>query len=338
MSINLFVRRSLCVVAALAFMVSPNGNAAEKKDAVKDKSAAEKQMALTPETAGPDFAVMGEYVGTVDGVALGAQVIALGDGQFTAVLLPGGLPGAGNTTLRSEMTGTRTDDITTFAGEGGKGSIKGTAFTGTDAAGKTFTLTKTQRQSPTLGAVAPAGAIILFDGSNTDAWDKGSKDDAGFLKVGAITKQKLTSFSLHLEFRLPFKPFGRGQDRCNSGVYIHQTYEFQVLDSFGLPLANNHTGSLYTVLAPKLNMVFPPLTWQTYDIDFTGPGFDAEGKKNRNARATVRLNGVVVQDDIEIQNGTGANKKRPELPEGGNLLLQDHGNPVVFRNIWLVAK
>lgn len=338
MSFNLSVSRSLCVIAALAFIISPDGNAAEKKDAAKDKSAAEKQMALTPETAGPDFAVMGEYVGTVDGVALGAQVIALGEGQFTAVLLSGGLPGAGHTTGRSEMTGTRTDDTTTFIGEGGKGSIKGTAFTGTDATGKTFTLTKTQRQSPTLGAVAPAGAIILFDGTSTDAWDKGSKDDAGFLKVGAITKQKLTSFSLHLEFRIPFKPFGRGQDRCNSGVYVHQTYEFQVLDSFGLPLANNHAGALYTVLAPKLNMVFPPLTWQTYDIDFTGPGFDAEGKKNRNARANVRLNGVVVQDNIEIENGTGANKKRPELPEGGNLLLQDHGNPVVFRNIWFVAK
>jgi hypothetical protein len=91
-------------------------------------------------------------------------------------------------------------------------------------------------------------------------------------------------------------------------------------------------------LRPLTNMVFPPLSWQTYDIDFTGPGFDASGSKQSNARATVRLNGVVVQDNIEIAHGTGANKKRPELPEGGHLLLQDHGNPVVFRNIWFVPK
>jgi hypothetical protein len=308
--------------------------AAEKKS----KEEVEKQMALSAETAGPDFAVMGEYVGEIAGKPLGAQVIALGDGQFTAVLLPGGLPGAGYTEGRVELSGQRNDVVTTFTGAGGTGKITGDMLSGTDANGKAFSAKKIQRQSPTLGAKAPAGAVILFDGTTTDAWEKGAKDADGHLKVGALSKQKLTSFSLHLEFRLPFKPFGRGQDRCNSGVYVHQTYEFQVLDSFGLPLANNHGGALYTVLPPLTNMVFPPLSWQTYDIDFTGPGFDASGSKQSNARATVRLNGVVVQDNIEIAHGTGANKKRPELPEGGHLLLQDHGNPVVFRNIWFVPK
>jgi Domain of Unknown Function (DUF1080) len=316
--------------------------AAEKKEKI-DKSAAEKQMALTVETAGPDYAVMGEYVGTVvdkagAGKPLAAQVMAQGDGNFNAVLLPGGLPGAGYTEGRGELTGVRTDGTTTFTGAGGKGTIIAEDFTGTDAQGQAFTLKKIVRVSSTLGAKPPAGAKILFDGTNTDAWDKGSMDEQGNLKVGALTKEKLTSFNLHIEFRLPFKPFGRDQDRCNSGVYVHQTYEFQVLDSFGWPIANNYAGSLYTVIPPLVNMVFPPLSWQTYDIDFTGPGFDADGKKNRNARATIRLNGVVVQDNIDIASGTGANKKSPELPEGGNLLLQDHGNPVVYRNIWVVAK
>ncbi len=302
--------------------------------AEKNGKAAEKQMALTPETAGPDFAIMGEY----SGEGLGAQVIALGDGQFTAVLLPGGLPGAGYTEGRTELTGTRTDATATFSGNGAEGTVTGDTFSGKDASGKAFSLKKIVRESPTLGAKPPEGAIILFDGTNAEAWEKGAMNDQGHLKVGCLTKNKLTSFALHLEFRLPFKPFGRGQDRCNSGVYIHQTYEFQVLDSFGLPFANNHGGALYTVKPPDVNMIFPPLSWQTYDIDFSGPGFDAAGMKIKNARATVRLNGVVVQNDIEIEHGTGANKKRPELPEGGHLLLQDHGNPVVYRNIWYVAK
>jgi hypothetical protein len=184
--------------------------------------------------------------------------------------------------------------------------------------------------------------VVLFDGTNVDAWDDKAKIQtvAGekVLSVGPETKAKFTSYQLHVEFRLPFKPTVKGQDRGNSGVYIHHTYEFQVLDSFGLVPKNNDIGALYTLVEPKVNACFPPLTWQTYDIDFTGPQFDAAGKKEKNARATVKLNGITVQDDLEIPHGTGANKKRPETPEGGPLWLQDHANQVVFRNIWLLPK
>jgi hypothetical protein len=155
------------------------------------------------------------------------------------------------------------------------------------------------------------------------------------LGVGQETTAKFTSYQLHVEFRLPFKPTVKGQDRGNSGIYIH---EFQVLDSFGLVPKNNDIGALYTMVEPKVNGCLPPLTWQTYDIDFSGPQFDASGMKVKNARATVKLNGITVQDDLEIPHGTGANKKRPETPEGGPLWLQDHGNQVVYRNIWLLPK
>jgi hypothetical protein len=315
------------------------GTADDDQDKKDKKAAADKDLAVDPAQAGPDFAVQGEYAGTSGAAKLGAQVIALGDGVFKAALLPGGLPGDGYTgSGRKELDGKRGDAGTVFSGAGGSGTISGDRFTGTDAAGQAFTLTKVLRQSPTLGAKPPAGAVVLFDGGSTEAWNNGKKDERGNLMAGAETKRNFTSYQLHVEFLLPFKPFGKGQDRGNSGVYVHHTYEFQVLDSFGLEPEKNLTGSLYTVVAPKLNMCFPPLSWQTYDIDFTGPAFDAAGKKSANARVTVRLNGVVVQDDLEIERGTGANKNRAETPQGGPLWLQDHGNPVAFRNVWLVEK
>jgi hypothetical protein len=171
-------------------------------------------------------------------------------------------------------------------------------------------------------------------------WDDKAKIETiggeKLLACGPETKRSFTSYNLHVEFRTPFKPTAKGQERGNSGVYIHHTYEFQVLDSFGLVPENNYTGSLYTMIPPLVNACFPPLTWQTYDIDFHGPQFDAAGMKKANASATVKLNGIVVQDKLDIPHGTGANKKRAETPQGGPLWLQDHQNPVYFRNVWLV--
>jgi hypothetical protein len=141
---------------------------------------------------------------------------------------------------------------------------------------------------------------------------------------------------MHLEFRTPYMPRARGQGRGNSGVYIQERYEVQVLDSFGLDGADNECGSLYKQRAPILNMSFPPLSWQTYDVDFTAPHFDATGKKTRNAHITVRHNGVIVQNDVEITSKTGAGAA--EGPNPRPIKLQDHGNPVHFRNIWIVEK
>ncbi len=328
------LRSGLIVVA----LVIPSGASLT----AADKKADPGLVAIEAEQAGPDYAVQGEYL-SEGKPALGVQVIANGKGTFTAVILPGGLPGAGwDGKTRQEMNGQTTGAETVFSGEAGKVAISAGVLTFTGADGKAVTLKKTQRVSPTMGAKPPAGAVVLFDGTNVDAWDgKGKIETVGgekLLASGPETKAKFTSYQLHLEFRTPFKPSVKGQDRGNSGVYIHHTYEFQVLDSFALVPENNFAGSLYTMVPPLVNACFPPLTWQTYDIDFSGPQFDAEGKKAKNARATVKLNGITVQDDLEIPHGTGANKKRPELPEGGPLWLQDHANPVFFRNVWLMPK
>lgn len=301
-----------------------------------------KQLVATDAAqAGPDFAVQGEYEGTAGTAKFAAQVIAQGDGAFHAVLYAGGLPGAGwDTKTSSDADGKAEGGKAIFTGAW-SGSIADKVFTGKTDHGDAFTLKRVERQSPTMGEKPPKGAVVLFDGSNVDAWDKGVIETIGgekLLACGPETKRKFTSYQLHLEFRTPFKPKGQGQDRCNSGVYIHHTYEIQILDSFGLKPEKNYAGALYTVVAPSINMCLPPLSWQTYDIDFQGPKFDAAGKKTGNAVVTVRLNNVAVQDKLEIEHGTGANKAKAETPAGGPLWLQDHGNPVFFRNVWLLEK
>lgn len=325
--------RSLPLCLALVASTTATLVAAEKKDPGL--------VAVTVAEAGPDYAIQGEYVS--EAPALGVQVIAEGKGAFTAVVLAGGLPGAGwDGKSRQELKGQSSGTETAFTGDAGKATIKDGTLSLTATDGKTAVLKRTVRVSPTMGAKPPAGAIVLFDGTNLDAWDAKGRietvEGEKLLASGPETKARFTSYRLHLEFRTPFKPQVKGQDRGNSGVYIHHTYEFQVLDSFGLVPANNYAGSLYTLVPPLVNACFPPLTWQTYDIDFTGPRFDAEGKKTGNARATVKLNDITVQDDLEIPHGTGANKNRAETPAGGPLWLQDHQNPVFFRNVWLLPK
>ena len=157
----------------------------------------------------------------------------------------------------------------------------------------------------------------------------------GLLMEGTNSIKKFGSHRLHIEFMTPYMPSARGQGRGNSGVYYQGRYETQVLDSFGLLGKNNETGGVYSIKDPSTNMCFPPLVWQTYDTEFTAAKYDSEGKKVKNARLTTRLNGVVVQDDTELPNITTAAPVK-EGPEPGPLHLQNHGNPVRFRNIWIV--
>jgi hypothetical protein len=157
------------------------------------------------------------------------------------------------------------------------------------------------------------------------------------MEVGAITKRKFTDFRLHLEFRTPYMPAARGQGRGNSGVYIQQRYEVQILDSFGLVGEFNECGSLYRQTPPDLNMCLPPLAWQTYDIVFTAARFDPETKaKTAPARITVFHNGVAVHDDRAIASKTGAGQ--PEAPTPNPILFQNHSDPVRFRNVWFVER
>ena len=287
--------------------------------------------------AGPDYLVQGEYAGSLDGHATGLQVIALGNGTFKAVLFDGGLPGAGGKAeSRREVDGSTQDGSTVFKNDSLSISLKDgkatTVISGTNA--RQGTLIRTERKSPTLGEKPPSGAVVLFDGSNADQFQSGRMTQDGLLMEGTTSIKKFGSHRLHIEFMTPYMPSARGQGRGNSGVYYQGRYETQVLDSFGLLGKNNETGGVYSIKDPAVNMCLPPLTWQTYDTEFTAAKYDAEGKKVKHARLTTRLNGVVVQDDTELPHGTTAAPVK-EGPDPGPLHLQNHGNPVRFRNIWV---
>jgi hypothetical protein len=121
---------------------------------------------------------------------------------------------------------------------------------------------------------------------------------------GVTSLQTFGSCRLHLEFRLPYQPEDRGQARGNSGCYLQGRYEVQMLDSFGLEGEDNECGGLYSVKRPDLNMCFPPLAWQTYDIELRAARFGTDGKKTENAKITVRHNGVVIHENVEISGPT----------------------------------
>ena len=200
-----------------------------------------------------------------------------------------------------------------------------------------------------LEAIRPKNVIALFDGKDFSHWTTSSSKKIGWDIVdgemktvprsGSImTKRDFTDFKMHIEFKTPqMPPNVRGQGRGNSGVYIQRRYEVQILDSYGLPLKNNECGSIYKFKAPDKNVCKKPGEWQSYDITFHAARFEGQGrdaKKIKNARITIVHNGVLIHDNVEVPNKTGAG--RPEGPEPGPILLQDHGNEVCFRNIWIV--
>jgi hypothetical protein len=195
----------------------------------------------------------------------------------------------------------------------------------------------------------PSDAVILFDGKDLSKWthQDGSaakwKVENGYAEVvpktGYIyTREAFGDYQLHVEFSEPAPPKGNGQDRGNSGVFLMGLYEIQVLDSYeNKTYADGQAASVYGQYPPLVNASRPPGQWQTYDIVFHGPRFDKEGKVIRPARLTVLHNGVLVQDNVEL-SGPTANGQRPPYTAHAEklpLALQDHGNPVRFRNIWM---
>ena len=209
-----------------------------------------------------------------------------------------------------------------------------------------FSLQKYDRSSPTLGAKPVSRAEILFDGSDLSQWShkKVKKARWKILENGAmqvvpdtgsiISKKSFGDHRLHLEFRTPFMPDHREQNRGNSGVYLHGRYEVQVLDSFGLEGRDNECGGIYKVSRPRVNACAPPAHWQTYDINFRAPRFDGKGEKTENARITVHHNGILIHEDLELPTFTGGPVAENEAPTGP-LMLQDHHDLVQFRNIWV---
>ena len=302
---------------------------------------------VDPEKADRDFEFQGEYVGELTHMGntfkVGMQVIAEGEGKFKMVSFIGGLPGDGwDGESREEVAATGVYNADThsveFKGDDrGVGEIAGGELIATDPDGNELgKFKKVTRKSKTLGEKAPEGAVVLFDGSGVEQWKNGQMTEDGLLKQGTTSKQSFGSHKIHIEFRLPYMPKARGQQRGNSGIYVQGRFEVQMLDSFGLAGKQNECGGLYSVADPDLNMCYPPLSWQTYDIEFTAAEFNDKNEVVKSARITVYHNGVKVHDDVELPNrATTAGPNKFGTSEGP-IFLQNHGNEVRYRNIWVV--
>jgi hypothetical protein len=191
----------------------------------------------------------------------------------------------------------------------------------------------------------PQQAKLLFSGKDLSQWLARKGGDAqwkvtdGYAEVGPgtgdiYTKEVFTDFQLHVEFWLPLMADHTGQARANSGVYLQGRYEIQVLDSYGLESKDNDCGGIYKVAAPLVNACRKPEEWQSYDIAFRAPRFDGDTLKEK-ARVTVFHNGVMIHNNLEIPNPTGGAMDE-DMRKPGPLLLQDHGNLVRYRNLWIL--
>lgn len=294
------------------------------------------------------FKFQGEYSGQLDlngnGVERDAsiQVAVYGENQIRGLFITDQLPGETGSTIRS-------DQMFTVRGEvRGEGLMLSGAhplrfiydngkFNAMDEEGNSRGfLERTVRESPTMGMSPPQDAVVLFDGTNLDHFTSDAKMSGdGLLEQGARTREQYGDKRLHVEAKLGFMPNYRDGNRANSGIYIQNRYEVQILDSFARLVLVNGNAALYNEIAPIINVSHPPLTWQTYDIYFRAPRFSDDGYKTENARFTVYLNGVLVHDNVELESGTGAGGNREEVAKA-ELYLQDHGDPVRFRNIWIV--
>lgn len=294
-------------------------------------------------TRATDDPLIGDWQGE-GGVV--AQVYLVG-GKYQANLLTA-FDTASN--LVAMLTVATSGDTTTFTGGGWTGTIKDSHFTGGNG-DKKFDLQHVVRTSPTLGAKPPEGAVVLFDGSNFDAWAKKNGKDwlaengavpwklvpDGAMEIiptteSIITHKKFGNCHLHVEFRTIGYP-------SKSAVFLEARYEININETYGHTTGNMTGGMDNTTKgkAPRVRATLPPLVWQTFDVDFTAPRFDANGNKIENPRMTVLLNGVNIYNDQELDPPFGAAGRLGEAPTGP-IMLQDHQTPLQYRNIWLVEK
>jgi hypothetical protein len=190
----------------------------------------------------------------------------------------------------------------------------------------------------------PPNAVILFDGTDLSKWQQPNGQPAAWsIADGAmtvtrgniVTKDSFGDAWIHVEWMEPDMPNAHGQEKGNSGVYVQARYEIQLLDSYGIAVpGRGDCGAVYGQYAPLVNANKPPLQWQTYDIIFRAPRIDAAGKVLEQGRVTVFQNDQVIQNNVELLGPTAGGDPRVGVP--GPLLLQDHGHPLKFRNVWVV--
>lgn len=311
---------------------------------------------IDPLKVDEDFAVQGEYIGVITddgkpqkyGIRVG---ITDKRGDFKAIAYRGGLPGDGwdkkfsdekNKRL-AEWPGQTRDGVTTFPKFlRGSASLRNGTLTVHSGGEKIGELKRVTRQSPTLGAKPPPGAIVLFDGSNLDHFvtPRSKMTDDKLLMVGARTKQNFTDFVLHVEFRVPYL-----RSPGHSAIFLQNSFHLAVAGrSFGSGMCSDlGCGGIRWVRAPDENMCFPPLTWQTFDIDYSAAHFDGAGKVTRKPVVTIRQNGVVIHDRVELPEmppfyrGGGTD---PLTPQGGPLLFQSHADDrhYAYRNVWVLER
>ncbi len=287
---------------------------------------------------------------------MSAQVIAGANDSCVVVITNGNFP---DFVPMVRLYGVKTSDGISYKGSfelgpdmGGTFDIKGRiidsvmegTFSGSEITGK-FNLERVFIKSSTLGSQPPEDAVVLFDGAGLEAWElknekkapwKVTVDSAMQVTRGdIISKQKFGDQQVHVEFKTPLMPDETGQARGNSGVYLQGKYEVQILDSYGHAPADDNCGAIYKVAAPLRNACLPPGEWQTFDITFYGPRFDQNGNKVKDAAIKVKLNGILIHNNVSIPGLTQASMINDEKVPGG-LMLQDHGNPVQFRNIWIL--
>ena len=301
----------------------------------------------------PTDALMGDYVGTylpsqqaaVSPVPVNAQVIAEGNGTYRVVLLAPATE-AGGKPRRIEVPAKMENDKLVSAGKVGDTDWKVALEDGRLklSGGGEFELRKTMRRSPTLGLKPPPDAVVLlpFDANKAPALDAWTNKEWKALSDGSMlvtkgdnrTTREFGDMQLHLEYRPPFMPDARGQGRANSGIYFQDRYEVQVLDSFGLEPRDNEAGGIYQVAVPKTNAALPPATWQTYDVIYRAPRLKEDGSLDKAPTITVYLNGVKIHDKVEIPRSTGG-AAGANFVAKAPLRLQDHRNPMRFRNTWV---
>jgi hypothetical protein len=292
-----------------------------------------------------------------DNPLLVAQVIPRGKGQYQINLLP---EFDQRCPAYLTLTAAMVDGEVQFEQDGWTATITADRFAGSGLVKGllgTFELEKVTRLPPSLGAKPPEGAVVLFDGSGFEHWEpvfrgKGAGGVNWTLQDGAMrirpdrdahrhslrTRERFGDLQLHIEFHLPLLPGNQGQSRANSGVSIGGL-ELQVLDSYGLPGYYNECGAFYKRAAPTVNMCAPPLQWQTYDVTFRAPRYDDEGRMTEPATYTVLHNGVLIHKQRELtrKHATDFDEVAEPRFQPSTISLQNHGNAVGYRNIWVVA-